>query len=79
MSRFEEAVTFWNDPKNKALFKILQGKVALMLAKDSYTLTVNKDERKILKEIFISRNLSGKNKSFIVMISSVIGKRMDIV
>lgn len=43
---------FWTDKTNKALFKIIQGKVALMLAKNSYTLTVNKDEREILKEIF---------------------------
>ncbi len=43
---------FWVNAENKAHFKIIQGKVALMLAKDSYTLTVNKPEREILKEIF---------------------------
>ena len=43
---------FWQDKKNQALFTILQGKVKLMLAKDSYTLTVNKEERRILEEIF---------------------------
>jgi len=48
----EQSLIFWDDSTNKALFKILQGKVALMLAKDSYTLTVNKAEREILKEIF---------------------------
>ena len=52
MTELGEAMKFWNEPKNKALFTILQGKVALMLAKDSYTLTVNKAEREILKEIF---------------------------
>lgn len=47
-----EEFAFWEDKKNQALFTILQGKVKLMLAKDSYTLTVNKEERKILEEIF---------------------------
>jgi len=45
-------MSFWEDPMNKALFKILQGKVELMKAQDTYTLTVNKKERKVLVEIF---------------------------